>query len=162
MPAPPRRPLNHEPPLSLPTRLASTTPAPRMDRAREMGPRAGMTDDALPTPRSIPHGYGVSAWCRACQHTVRLDLPALIAGGHGDVPLIHLPLRCRSRDNYVDIANAGRISPRGGKCSAATPRARGSRPRRAAPSPQECRLLARFRDRQRCRVAHRRQRRDVG
>ena len=51
----------------------------------------------------------VSAWCRACQHTVLLDLQALVAGGHGDVPLIHLPLRCRSRDNYVDIANAGRI-----------------------------------------------------
>jgi hypothetical protein len=54
-----------------------------------------MTDEALPTPRSIPHGYVVSAWCRACQHTVRLDLPALVADGHGDVPLIHLPLRCR-------------------------------------------------------------------
>lgn len=26
------------------------------------GAGAGMTDDALPTPRSIPHGYVVSAW----------------------------------------------------------------------------------------------------
>jgi len=43
----------------------------------------------------MPSGYAVDAWCRKCQHTVRLDLAALIANGHGDEPLIHLPLRCR-------------------------------------------------------------------
>jgi len=53
-----------------------------------------MTDDDLPTPRSVPQGYDVSAWCRACRHTRRLNLRALIVGGRGDVPLIHLPLRC--------------------------------------------------------------------
>ena len=57
----------------------------------------------LPTPRSIPQGYVVSAWCRACQHTVRLDLPALVAGGHGDVPLIHLPLRCRCGSDQFGV-----------------------------------------------------------
>jgi hypothetical protein len=74
-----------------------------MARAREMGPRAVMTDDALPTPRSIPQGYDVSAWCRACQHTVRLDLPALVGGGHGDVPLIQLPLRCRCGSDQFGV-----------------------------------------------------------
>ena len=62
----------------------------------------GMTD-ALPTPRSLPHGYAASAWCRACQHTVRLDLTALASGGHGDVPLIHLPLRCRCGSDQFGI-----------------------------------------------------------
>jgi hypothetical protein len=37
-----------------------------------------MTDDALPTPRSMPPGYEVSAWCRACQHTVQLGAIAAI------------------------------------------------------------------------------------
>jgi hypothetical protein len=70
-------------------------------------------DDALPTPRSIPQGY--AAWCRACQHTVRLDLPALVAGGHGDVPLIHLPLRCScDSDKFgiiVGAVSAGKWQP---------------------------------------------------
>ena len=71
-----------------------------------VGPReqgTGMTDDALPTPRSIPHGYAVSAWCRACRHTVQLDQEALAAGGHGDVPLIHLPLRCRCGSDQFGV-----------------------------------------------------------
>ena len=29
----------------------------------------------LPTPQSTPHGYDVSAWCRACQHTVARLVP---------------------------------------------------------------------------------------
>ena len=41
--------------------------------------------------------------CRACQHTVRPDLPALVADGHGDVPLIHLPLRCRCGSDQFGI-----------------------------------------------------------
>ena len=45
----------------------------------------------------------LSAWCRACPHTVRLDLRALVAGGHGDVPLIHLPMRCRCGSDQFGI-----------------------------------------------------------
>jgi hypothetical protein len=71
--------------------------------------------DALPTPRSIPQGYNVSTWCRACQHTVRLDLEALVAVGHGDVPFIHLPLRCRcGSDRFgviVGAVSAGKWQP---------------------------------------------------
>ena len=122
MPAP-RRPFNHEPPLSIPTRLAPPTPAPRMDRAWERG-RAGMTDDALPTPRSIPHGYVVSAWCRACQHTVRLDLRALVAGGHGDVPLIHLPMRCRCGSDQFGIIVGEVSAGKSAACPGAAPHAR--------------------------------------
>ena len=70
-----------------------------------MGQGTGMTD-ALPTPRSIPHGYDVSAWYRACRHTVRLDLPALVTGGHGDVPLIHLPLRRCGSNQFGIIVGA--------------------------------------------------------
>jgi hypothetical protein len=76
-----------------------------------------MRDDALPTPRSIPQGYVVSAWCRACQRTVLLDLPALVAGGHGDVPLIQLPLRCRCGSDLFGII-VGAISS--GKWARAT------------------------------------------
>jgi hypothetical protein len=57
----------------------------------------------LPAPRSIRQGYDVSAWCRACQHTVRLDLSALVAGGHGDVPLIHLLLRRRCGSDQFGV-----------------------------------------------------------
>jgi hypothetical protein len=73
-----------------------------------------MTDDALPTPRSMPPGYDVSAWCRACQHTVGLDVGALVTGGHGDVALIHLPLRCRCGSGEFGII-VGAVS--GGKWS---------------------------------------------
>jgi len=34
-------------------------------------------------------------WCRGgCLHRAAADLPALIAAGKGDVPLIHLRFRC--------------------------------------------------------------------
>jgi hypothetical protein len=38
----------------------------------------------------------VHAVCRdpTCDHMQELDLTAIVAVGHGDVPLIHLPLRC--------------------------------------------------------------------
>ena len=87
-----------------------------MARAREVGQGTGMTD-ALPTPRSVPHGYDVSAWCRACQHTVRLDPAGLVAGGHGDVPLIQLPLRLRPvwhhrrRSQRQEVATCSWLSP---------------------------------------------------
>jgi hypothetical protein len=34
------------------------------------------------------------ATCRHCDHQADLDLAALIESGHGDTPLIALPLRC--------------------------------------------------------------------
>jgi hypothetical protein len=63
---------------------------------------SGSTDD-LPTPRSMPPGYEASAWCRACRFTVLLDFARLVADGHGDVPLIHLPLRCRCGSDQFGI-----------------------------------------------------------
>jgi hypothetical protein len=34
---------------------------------------------------------------------VHLDLAALVTGGHGDVALIHLPLRCRCGSDRFGI-----------------------------------------------------------
>jgi DNA-directed RNA polymerase subunit N (RpoN/RPB10) len=50
---------------------------------------------ASPTPRDyLDRDFQVSAHCRQCRRMIVLDLRALIASGHGDVPLIELPLRC--------------------------------------------------------------------
>jgi hypothetical protein len=32
----------------------------------------------------------VHVWCKACRHAKTADLAALIAAGHGDVPLVRL------------------------------------------------------------------------
>jgi hypothetical protein len=49
----------------------------------------------LPTPRSrLRSGYlDVLVWCKACQHQSEADLQKLVA--EGDVPLVHLPFRCK-------------------------------------------------------------------
>jgi hypothetical protein len=49
----------------------------------------------LPTPRLYANLHAVIATCKHCDHNVKLDLAALIEAGHGDTPLIHLPLRCK-------------------------------------------------------------------
>jgi hypothetical protein len=51
-----------------------------------------MTD--LPTPRDYAGIHRVDAVCPACDRWHKLDLIALIQSGHGDVPLVKLPLRC--------------------------------------------------------------------
>ncbi len=38
--------------------------------------------------------HTVHGACPHCDHIQELDLAALVAAGQGDVPLIHLPLRC--------------------------------------------------------------------
>lgn len=38
--------------------------------------------------------HQMHASCRHCGRVVHLDLPAIIAAGHGDTALIALPLRC--------------------------------------------------------------------
>jgi hypothetical protein len=48
----------------------------------------------LPTPRDYAGIHVVHAVCTRCDHLAELDLPALVAGGLGDVPLISLRLRC--------------------------------------------------------------------
>ena len=70
-----------------------------------MGHETGMTDALLLCRHRDPSHMAMrlSAWCRACQHTVRLDLAGLVDGGHGDVPLIHLPLRCRCGSDQFGI-----------------------------------------------------------
>jgi hypothetical protein len=49
---------------------------------------------SLPTPRDYAAVHAVDAGSVACDHWARLDLPALIAAGYGDVPLTRLPLGC--------------------------------------------------------------------
>jgi hypothetical protein len=66
----------------------------------------------------------LSAWCRACQHTVRLDLRALVAGGHGDVPLIHLPMRCRCGSDQFGIIVGAVSAGKSAACPGAAPHAR--------------------------------------
>jgi hypothetical protein len=49
-----------------------------------------------PTARDYAGIHTVHAVCRdpTCDHIQELDLAAIIATGHADVPLIELPLRC--------------------------------------------------------------------
>ena len=57
---------------------------------------AGETEAARPpTPRTSAAAHvTVTAYCKHCTHGAQLDLPALIEAGHGDTPLLELPLRC--------------------------------------------------------------------
>jgi hypothetical protein len=65
---------------------------------------------ALPTPRTTVAAKATcAAICEDCQHTAALDLPALTASGRGDVPLLHLKLRCaRCGSRKVSISVSGR------------------------------------------------------
>jgi hypothetical protein len=36
----------------------------------------------------------VYAFCASCNRHLQLDLAALVASGHGDTPLVKLPLSC--------------------------------------------------------------------
>ncbi|MBV8093808.1 MAG: hypothetical protein JO110_11340 [Acetobacteraceae bacterium] len=48
-----------------------------------------------PTPRiSLKAHVSVQAYCKHCTHVAALDLETLIRVGHGDTPLLELPLRC--------------------------------------------------------------------
>ena len=56
----------------------------------------------LPTPRSTLRDSSarVLVWCKACRHQADTPLQQLVDTGRGDVPLIHLPFRCR-RDSRL-------------------------------------------------------------
>jgi hypothetical protein len=64
-----------------------------------------------PTPRTtLAAHHQVTAWCPHCGHVSELDLPELIAAGHGDTPLLELPLRCarcRERRFQLTVARSG-------------------------------------------------------
>ena len=65
-----------------------------------------VTDHGLPTPRSTlrnDSGAQVLVWCKACGHQAEADLEKLVAEGRGDVPLIHLPFRCRCGSRATGI-----------------------------------------------------------
>ena len=47
----------------------------------------------LPTARSYAGVHTVHAVCPQCDRLKELDLAAIVEGGQGDFPLIHLPLR---------------------------------------------------------------------
>jgi hypothetical protein len=53
-------------------------------------------------------GVDVFAICKHCQHDARLDLPALIAAGLANAPLLELPLRCSKCDEQGHSIIAGR------------------------------------------------------
>jgi hypothetical protein len=60
----------------------------------------------LPTPRSTLQAryVAVLVFCRSCFRSQHADLEALVAGGRGDVPLIHLRFRCANcRSRLVDF-----------------------------------------------------------
>jgi hypothetical protein len=80
-----------------------------------MGQGTGI--DGCPTDAAIrPAGYDVSAWVSRHQHIVR---PGGF-GGHGDVPLIHLPLRCRCGSDQFGII-VGAAAPGSGSLPPAQP-----------------------------------------
>ena len=59
-----------------------------------------VTDETdLPTPRTtLASRYvRVLLTCWSCRHRADADLPALVAAGHGDVPLVRLRWRWRWR-----------------------------------------------------------------
>ena len=62
-------------------------------------------DTGLPTPRSTlrDDSAQVLVWCKACGHQAEADLGKLVAEGKGDVPLIHLPFRCRCGSRRTGI-----------------------------------------------------------
>jgi hypothetical protein len=66
-----------------------------------------VTEDAgLPTPRStLASRYvRVLLTCWHCRHQADADLPALVAAGRGDVPLVRLRWRCtRCRSGEIDM-----------------------------------------------------------
>jgi len=41
------------------------------------------------------HGYRISVFCRPCGRHVFLDVPALMAAGHGERTVVGLPVRCQ-------------------------------------------------------------------
>ena len=52
---------------------------------------------ALPTPASQLRNWGaVAVPCNRCRRVVPLNLPAMVARGLGEKPLVELPLRCRT------------------------------------------------------------------
>jgi hypothetical protein len=65
---------------------------------------------SLPTARtSLAANVNVTALCRHCSNRAPLDLAALIRAGHGDTPLLELPLRCsRRREPGHEVIVTGR------------------------------------------------------
>jgi hypothetical protein len=52
----------------------------------------------LPTPRDYLGVHTVYAFSAPCNRHRQLDLAAMIAAGHGDTPLVKLPLTCSQCD----------------------------------------------------------------
>jgi len=60
----------------------------------------------LPTPRTTlaSRFVRVLLTCWHCRHQADADLPALLAAGRGDVPLVRLRWRCaRCRSGKIDM-----------------------------------------------------------
>ena len=75
-------------------------------RGARLAPDVTSDHHGLPTPRSTlcnDRGALVLVWCKLCQHRTEADLQKLIAEGSGDVPLIHLPFRCRCGSRRTGI-----------------------------------------------------------
>jgi hypothetical protein len=79
------------------------------DREGEEAQPAALTVGELPTAKDCAGVHTVHAVCRdpACGHWQELDLAAIVAAGHGNVPLIHLPLRyslCGSTGHEIKVS----------------------------------------------------------
>jgi hypothetical protein len=78
-----------------------------------------VTDETdLPTPRTTLASRYVRALltCWSCRHRADADLPALVAAGHGDVPLVRLRWRwrcahCRSGHINMICTSRDRVMP---------------------------------------------------
>jgi hypothetical protein len=61
-----------------------------------------------PTPRTTLRAhYRVTIYCKHCTNSSQLDLPALIAAGYGDTPLLDLRLKCQRCGSFE---HDGRVS----------------------------------------------------
>jgi hypothetical protein len=47
-----------------------------------------------PTPRTTLRAHCRVIYCKGCNNVSQLDLPALIAAGYGDTPVLDLAMRC--------------------------------------------------------------------
>jgi hypothetical protein len=68
-----------------------------------------LTTDDLPTARTLaPTGFKFHVWCKACRHSVDVDLAALIRDGRGDLPLVKIKWKCgRCGSQLTDAVMTG-------------------------------------------------------
>ncbi len=66
-----------------------------MDAAVDWRIRSGVVIELNTLQMLYEHGYRVSVFCRACGRHAFLDVPGLLAAGHGERAVVGLPVRCQ-------------------------------------------------------------------